>query len=128
VGPSYSYGGMAPKTLWVPPGQWLELPTGRVHSGSGSSPLSKLYDLTEVPVFVKAGAMLPSQPVTLGETVGLASRAYAGAAPLMLAAPLLPAAPLLWLLCRTPCAYTSTPALPPCPCRAPRPPPPPPLR
>lgn len=75
VGPSYSYGGMAPKTIWVPPGEWLEIPTGQIHHGD-NSPLSKLYDITEIPVFVKVGSMLPSQPVTLGETVGLAYRGY----------------------------------------------------
>ena len=33
VSPSALYGGMAPKEVWVPPGQWLELPTGAVVTG-----------------------------------------------------------------------------------------------
>jgi len=50
--------------VWVPPGEWLELPTGAVRKGGT---LSKKYDLTEIPVFVKRGSMLPTVPLQLGK-------------------------------------------------------------
>ena len=70
------YGPMAPKTVWLPPstaGGWLELPTGTLRTTGG---LSKLYDLTEIPIFVRLGALLPSTPRVLGATIGMATRLY----------------------------------------------------
>ena len=61
--PSQLYGGLAAKTLWVPPGDWLELPTGKIYTGP--SVVSKRYDITEIPVFVKAGSMLPTVPLKI---------------------------------------------------------------
>jgi alpha-glucosidase (family GH31 glycosyl hydrolase) len=76
VSPSALYGGMAPKEVWVPPGQWMELPSGAIITGGSDIVLKKLYDVTEIPVFVKLGAMLPSMPLQLGKTIGSASRSY----------------------------------------------------
>ena len=71
--PSTQYGGLAPKTVWVPPGDWIELPTGATRSGGV---LAKHFDLSETPVFVKAGAMLPTVPLVLGNTIGHAIKPY----------------------------------------------------
>eukprot|EP01047_Picozoa_sp_COSAG01_P039283 COSAG01_NODE_3237_length_6370_cov_4.236007_5_plen_382_part_00 len=74
ISPSTQYGGLAEKTVWVPPGEWLELPTGEVFSGGSKKTVSKYYDLTEIPVFVKVGSMLPSTSLKIGRSIGQASR------------------------------------------------------
>lgn len=72
--PSQLYGGLAAKTLWVPPGDWLELPTGKLHTGPAV--VSKHFDITEIPVFVKVGSLLPTVPLKLGSTIGQAINAW----------------------------------------------------
>lgn len=69
---------MAKKSVWVPPGQWYEQETGFLHTGAadGSTILTKLFDLSEIPIFYRAGAVIPSIPVPVGDTLGLAQRAY----------------------------------------------------
>ena len=69
---------MAFKEVWVPPGNWIEHETGSVVKGNadGSTVLVKQYDLSEIPVFVRAGAVIPSIPVVAGDTLGLAQRQY----------------------------------------------------
>lgn len=67
---------MATTSVWLPPGQWYERDTAVVHTGAadGSSVLTKAYPLNEVPVFVRAGAMIPTLPLVDGDTVGVAMR------------------------------------------------------
>jgi len=69
---------MASKTIWVPPGKWVELDTSVVHNGKadGTSELNKLWDLSEIPIFIRGGAIIPTIPVTPGDTIGVASRQY----------------------------------------------------
>ncbi len=59
---------MAKASVWIPPGQWFEQETGALHSGAadGSTILTKLYDLTEIPIFLRSGAVIPTMPVPLG--------------------------------------------------------------
>ena len=38
--------------------------------------LTKFYDLSEIPVFIRAGAIVPSIPVVPGNTLGLAQQQY----------------------------------------------------
>lgn len=61
-------------------GVWIEKDTGFLHNagapGSSGLMLNKSYDVTEIPVFIKAGTVLPSTPVRAGDTVGLAMRQY----------------------------------------------------
>ena len=61
-------------------GEWIEKDTGFLHNagapGSSGLMLNKSYDVTEIPVFIKAGTVLPSTPVRVGDTVGLAMRQY----------------------------------------------------
>jgi alpha-glucosidase len=69
---------MATKAVWIPPGQWIEKDTGLLltgDSGQGSI-LTKAYDLSEIPVFVRAGAIVPEVSVEPGNTLGLASQPY----------------------------------------------------
>jgi hypothetical protein len=48
-----------------------------VITGGSKTTLSKFYDLSEIPVFVKLGSMLPSTPLHLGQSIGQASRPLA---------------------------------------------------
>ena len=52
----------------------LQLPTGKLHTGPVV--VSKKYDITETPVFVKAGSMLPTVPLKLGNTIGMAIKEW----------------------------------------------------
>jgi alpha-glucosidase len=52
--------GLADVDLWVPPGAWVDLFTGRVVSGPRD--LSLRATLEEMPVLVRAGAPLPMAP------------------------------------------------------------------
>ena len=76
VSPSQQYGPLSPKTVWLPEGDWVELPTGKVRAGGDTVTLTKYYDISETPVFVKAGAVLPSTTLKPGSSVGQASRAF----------------------------------------------------
>jgi hypothetical protein len=46
--------------VWLPPGEWIEYDTGAVLPGNQI--LNKSFDLSEIPVFVRAGAVIPSLP------------------------------------------------------------------
>ena len=70
--------GVTTTTVWLPPGNWYEESTGVVHTGADATgtTLTKAYDISETPVFVRAGAIVPSIRVTDGDTVGVAGRQY----------------------------------------------------
>jgi alpha-glucosidase (family GH31 glycosyl hydrolase) len=67
---------MAEKTVWIPPGQWFEEEAGALLNGGASGGLSitKKYDLTEIPIFVRAGAVIARLPDLTGRTIGVASK------------------------------------------------------
>jgi hypothetical protein len=69
---------MAAKTIFIPPGNWIELSTSVLHTGKsdGSSLLNKQFDLSEIPIFIRGGAIIPTIPVVPGDTIGVASRQY----------------------------------------------------
>ena len=48
------------KKLWLPPGDWYELYTGTMLKGNKT--YTRNYSLNEVPVFVKAGSIIPMFP------------------------------------------------------------------
>jgi alpha-glucosidase len=52
--------GLARKDVWLPPGQWIEWYTGARLEGPAR--LQRGFALAEVPVYVKAGAIVPMQP------------------------------------------------------------------
>jgi alpha-glucosidase len=52
--------GLASKNIWVPPGQWIEWYTGATLEGP--SRVQRRFTLDEVPVYVRAGAIVPMQP------------------------------------------------------------------
>ena len=70
--------GMSTTTVWIPPGSWVQESTGTVNvgvAGTGSL-LTKAYDLSETPVWVRAGALVPTIRLNPGDTVGVAGRQY----------------------------------------------------
>ena len=66
--------GLTKQQVWVPPGNWVEKDTHQLYSGP--KVISRSFTNYEVPVFIKAGAIIPEIPVKTGDTIGLASRQY----------------------------------------------------
>lgn len=55
--------GVVTQEFWLPPGDWIEWSTGARMAGPGV--FGRPYLLDEIPVFVRAGAIIPMQPVML---------------------------------------------------------------
>jgi alpha-glucosidase (family GH31 glycosyl hydrolase) len=55
--------GVAEEKIWLPEGQWYEWPTGKRLDGEGQADRS--FSIDEIPVYVKAGAIVPMQPAML---------------------------------------------------------------
>ncbi len=51
---------MATRSIWLPPGQWIEWFTGARLQGPVR--VERSFTLGEIPVYVKAGAIIPMQP------------------------------------------------------------------
>jgi len=52
--------GLAPNNIWVPPGLWVEWFSGKLWTGPLT--LSRSFALDDIPVFVKAGSIIPQSP------------------------------------------------------------------
>lgn len=53
---------LATRPVWLPPGEWIEWPTGaHLH---GPALLNRSFRLDEIPVYARAGAILPMEPPT----------------------------------------------------------------
>lgn len=94
IGPQYLFGedlwvapvvkpvgkkdGLSRATLWIPPGIWVGYDGGHVLTGSmdGSTYIPVTVDLSDVPLFARAGAVIPTRPVRTGNTIGLANKPY----------------------------------------------------
>lgn len=50
------------RKIWLPEGEWIEMPTGTVMEGGRR--VTRPYLLSETPVFVKAGAIIPMKPAS----------------------------------------------------------------
>jgi hypothetical protein len=59
VAPVAAPGDPARKRVWFPPGDWVDVFTGEVHSGPRAETLS--VPLERMPVFARAGAIVPRQ-------------------------------------------------------------------
>ncbi len=60
--PADSATGLATRTTWLPPGDWIEWDSGaRLH---GPGEVTRTYLLDEIPLFVRAGAVIPMQEPT----------------------------------------------------------------
>lgn len=51
---------LVPKTVWLPPGEWYEWDTGT--RLTGGTTLTRCFSLDEIPVYLRAGAVIPMQP------------------------------------------------------------------
>ena len=52
--------GLATKTIWLPPGTWIEWFSGTELKGPAK--IQRTFRLEEIPVYMKAGAIFPMQP------------------------------------------------------------------
>ena len=52
--------GLAAEKVWLPEGDWIEWPTGK-HL-AGPTAVDRNFSIDQVPVYVKAGAIVPMQP------------------------------------------------------------------
>jgi len=62
---------LARQDLWLPPGEWWEWPTGRRLVGPG--PARRFFSVAQIPVYVRAGAILPMERPPRATTDGSAS-------------------------------------------------------
>ena len=69
----------AQKTAWLPPGDWFDALTGKITSVKDptGTPVTRGYTLGEVPMWFKAGAIIPYLPLkSLPSLVGVAVKQY----------------------------------------------------
>ena len=51
---------LASETVWIPKGEWIEVPTGKHFVGP--TEVARSFSIDQVPVYVRAGAIIPMQP------------------------------------------------------------------
>jgi alpha-glucosidase len=61
--PSDKISGLATQQVWLPNGDWIEWPTGKHFSGPTA--LDRSFSIEQIPVYVRAGAIVPMQPPML---------------------------------------------------------------
>jgi alpha-glucosidase len=54
---------LAKQTVWLPKGDWIEWPTGKHFTGPTNQ--ERLFSIDQVPVYLRAGAIVPMQPPML---------------------------------------------------------------
>ncbi len=60
--------GLAGTSVWLPPGEWIEWPTGRHFEGPRR--VTRLFSIDQVPVYVRPGAIVPmARPDSPSQTV-----------------------------------------------------------
>ena len=52
--------GLAAEKVWLPEGDWIEWPTGKHLTGPAT--VDRSFSIDQIPVYVKAGAIVPMQP------------------------------------------------------------------
>ena len=52
--------GLATESVWIPNGEWIEWPTGKHFTGPAT--VQRSFSIDQVPVYLKAGAIVPMQP------------------------------------------------------------------
>ena len=55
--------GLAAESVYLPKGEWIEWPTGRHFAGPAS--VERKFTISQIPAYVKAGAIVPMQPAML---------------------------------------------------------------
>jgi alpha-glucosidase (family GH31 glycosyl hydrolase) len=51
---------LATQNLWIPPGEWIESPTGKHFTGPLQ--VARNFSISQVPVYTRAGTIIPMQP------------------------------------------------------------------
>jgi len=71
---------MATTTVWLPPGNWVDREFGTVRKVTSQTGLwlTKAWDLSEIPIFVRGGAVIPSIMPEKIAVSGNANRQYPG--------------------------------------------------
>jgi len=60
VGPLDKATGLAPQSVWLPEGEWIEWSTGKHFKGPLE--VNRKFSIREIPVYVRAGAIVPMAP------------------------------------------------------------------
>jgi alpha-glucosidase len=55
--------GLAKEKIWLPPGEWIEWPTGQHFTGPLT--VERSFSIDQIPVYLRAGAIVPMQPAML---------------------------------------------------------------
>ncbi|MGB0063906.1 MAG: TIM-barrel domain-containing protein [Terracidiphilus sp.] len=63
VTPADKITGLAGEKVWLPAGEWIEWPTGKRLDGPGQ--VDRKFSISQIPVYVKTGAIVPMQPAML---------------------------------------------------------------
>ncbi len=61
--PGDKISGLATEKIWLPQGDWIEWPTGKHFTGPVS--VDRSFSIGQIPVYVRAGAIIPMQPPML---------------------------------------------------------------
>ncbi|MDR3723179.1 MAG: glycoside hydrolase family 31 protein [Terracidiphilus sp.] len=61
--PAENPSGLASENVWLPKGEWIEWPTGKHFAGPVTA--ERRFSIEQIPVYVKAGAIVPMQPPML---------------------------------------------------------------
>lgn len=51
---------LASEKIWLPPGDWIEWPTGKHFTGPAT--IHRKFSIRQIPVYVRAGAIVPMEP------------------------------------------------------------------
>jgi len=63
VAPANQTSGLATEHVWLPEGEWIERPTGKHFTGPVA--IDRSFSIEQIPVYLKAGAIIPMQPPML---------------------------------------------------------------
>jgi alpha-glucosidase (family GH31 glycosyl hydrolase) len=63
VAPADKVSGLTEETIWLPAGHWIEWPTGKRFDGPAQ--VDRRFSIDQIPVYLKAGAIVPMQPPML---------------------------------------------------------------
>jgi alpha-glucosidase (family GH31 glycosyl hydrolase) len=61
--PADKVSGLAAEQVWLPEGNWIELPTGKHFTGPAA--FDRCFSIDQIPVYVRTGAIVPMQPIGL---------------------------------------------------------------
>ena len=63
VAPGDKITGLVEQSVWIPPGEWIEAETGKHFHGPAN--IKRRFSISQVPVYVRAGAIIPMAPPML---------------------------------------------------------------